>query len=159
MKTQNRLDNEAKDCIRCKVKKREACNDVCSSCRMKEWRKNNPDKIKAYRVRNKDRIRAKAKIYHKENQAKYNKYNSDRRKRTGYAEDKTPDRRRDMLIRSKTRAKYPFGDNTCVQCANKATQRHHTTDPMEVDKFDFMCRKHHDELHVKLNDVSQEKAE
>lgn len=125
----------------------------------KEWRKRNQDKIKAYLKRSKVQRRKVRVVYYAKHKLEHNKYCSDRRKRTGYAEDKTPERRRDMLIRSKTRAKYPFGDNNCVQCDNKATQRHHTTDPMEVDKFDFMCRKHHDELHVKLNDAKQEVLE
>ncbi len=158
MKTQNRLDNEAKDCIRCKVKKREATNKICSSCRMKDWRRDNPDKIKAYLTRNKDRIREKRAIYYEENKCYFNKYNSDRRKRTRYAEDKSPERKRDMNIRSRTRAKYPLADNKC-KCGKQAVCRHHTTEPMEVDKFDFMCRKCHDDLHVELSDASQEKGD
>ncbi len=122
--------------------------------RAKEWRKNNPDKIKAYRTRNKVRIRENARVYREENKEFYNKYNSDRRKRTNYAEDKGPERKAMMNIRSQTRRKYPLADNKC-KCGQQAACRHHTTDPMEVDKFDFMCRKCHDELHVKINDAYQ----
>jgi len=145
-------------CNECRKREAKGNTHVCDPCRLKKWRKDNPDKIKAYLTKNKSRIREKRAIYYEENKEYYNKYNSDRRKRTGYAEDKTTDRKRDMNIRSQTRHKYPLADNKC-NCGKQAVCRHHTTEPMEVDKFDFMCRKCHDELHIKLKDASQEKSE
>lgn len=147
-------------CTRCNLKEKEKYQQICSSCRMKEWRKKNPDKIKAYLKRNEKRIMKHRKEYYKLHKEKQNAYCSERRKLTNYAEDKTPERRRDALIRSKTRQKYPLKGKKCIFCKYKAEHRHHTTEPMEVDKFIFLCKKHHQEIHGKINhDASQEDSE
>lgn len=120
--------------------------------RAKEWRKNNPNKIKAYLKRNKARIRTWRKSYYSKHEEELKAYASARRKRTNYAEDKSPERKAMMNIRSRTRHKYPLKGQKCQECGFKADHRHHTTSPPEVDKFIFMCLKCHNELHEELND-------
>lgn len=147
MKTQNRLDNEAKDCIRCNIKKREATNKICSSCRMKEWRKKNPDKIKAYLKRSEKQRKKVRENYYEEHQEYFNNYSREYRKRTNNVFDKIGKRKHDSLVRSKTRAKYHIVGVKCEFCKDIAKNRHHTTEPMEVDKFLFLCEKCHDKIH------------
>ncbi len=117
---------------------KEGKNDICSSCRLKKWRKDNPKKVKAYAEmryeRDREKIMAKLKEANQKN---------------GYAYDKTPERRENARIRRATRRNYPLEGNTCQFCDNPAERRHHTTIPIEVDKFLFLCKKHHDEIHGK----------
>ncbi len=158
MKTQNRLDNEARDCIRCKSKKREATNKICSSCRMKEWRKDNPGKIKAYLKKNDERIKKHRKNYYKENKEALNFMSKQCRQKNGYAYEKTPARKARARIRVMTNNKYPLKGHDCLFCDNPAENRHHTTEPMEVDKFVFLCKLHHDKIHGR-NSVVEVKDE
>ena len=58
-------------CIKCKTKEREGKNDICSSCRLKKWRKDNPDKIKAYLERTKEHREKAREEYAKNNSALY----------------------------------------------------------------------------------------
>ncbi len=128
----------------------------------RQWRKDNPDKIKAYLERTKDRRKKAREEYAKKNRElirqscknHYIKNREDRirqqrdcKRRNGYAYDKTPERRERVNIRKQTGAKYPLADNKCNFCTNKATQHHHTTEPMTIDDFDFVCDKHHNKSH------------
>ncbi len=164
MKTQNRLDNEAKDCIRCKTKKREATNKICSSCRMKEWRKNNPNKIKAYLERSKEHREKVREEYAKNNrelirESQKNHYINNRedrirqrtrcKKNNGYAYEKSQKGREYEAIRRKTNRKYPLKGEKCKFCDKSAEEHHHTTDPITVDDFIFVCKYHHNKEHGK----------
>lgn len=113
----------------------------------KEYRKNNKDKIKAYLDRSKDHRRKVREKYYEDNQEYFNKYSREYRKRTKNAFDKSGKRKYDALIRSNTRHKYPLEGKKCEFCPNDAQHRHHTTEPMEVDKFLFLCEDCHDKVH------------
>lgn len=106
--------------------------------RLKKWRKDNPEKVKAYAdmryVRDRDKIM---------------KANKERRRKNGYKDCKTPQAMENTRIRRRTRYWHPLADNTCQFCTEPAKHRHHTTVPLEVDKFLFLCKKHHDETHGK----------
>jgi len=134
------------------------------AAKAKIWRKNNPDKIKAYLERTKVIRKEKAKKYAEENKEKLKKSNrnfyennrEDRLKKqkeinqkNGYEHEKKPERRKRANIRKQTRRKYPLEGNTCKFCSNKAAQHHHTTDPITVDDFIFVCKKHHNKTHGK----------
>lgn len=125
-------------CKTCKVKEREGKNDICSSCRLKKWRRDNPEKVTAYAkmryIRDREKILSSLKEWNQEN---------------GYAADKTPERRECARIRRATRHKYPLEGNTCQFCDDPAEHRHHTTIPLEIHKFLFLCKKHHNEIHEK----------
>lgn len=113
----------------------------------KEWRKKNPDKIKAYLERSKDQRLVVSRAYYKKNKEKLRLLSLKCRRRNGYAYDKTPERKARNLIRSRTNNKYPLKGNNCELCDKPAEHRHHTTEPMQVDKFMFLCKSHHDEIH------------
>lgn len=137
------------ECKTCKIKEREGKNDICSSCRLKNWRKDNPDKIKAYLKRSKEHRLVISRAYYKENKEALNLMSKQCRQKNGYAYEKTPARKARARIRVMTNNKYPLKGNDCIFCDNAAEQRHHTTEPMEVDKFVFLCKLHHDKIHGK----------
>lgn len=155
-------------CKTCKTKERECKRDVCSSCRLKKWRKDNPEKVKAYAkmryVRDRKKILESSREYAKNNPKKMKTYAKkrywddrenilsdvkERQKKNGYASDKRPERREDARIRRATRRKYPLQGNTCKHCSKPANHHHHTTKPIAIDKFIFLCRKHHNKIHGK----------
>ena len=63
--------------------------------------------------------------------------------RTNYATEKTPKQRNLRNIKRKTRHKYPLLNFKCCLCQARATERHHYSKPIKVDKFLFVCHKHH----------------
>jgi len=71
-------------------------------------------------------------------------------KRTNYACMKTPERRRTNFLKRRTREKYPLKDKLCKFCGDKSTEHHHYTNPIEVDKFYFVCHKCHVEIEREL---------
>ena len=106
--------------------------------RLKKWRRDNPEKVKAY-----------AKMRYKRDRDKIMKAQLERRRENGYKDCKTPQAMENTRIRRKTRYYYPLADNTCQFCNQPAKHRHHTTVPLQFDKFLFLCKKHHDEIHNK----------
>ena len=136
-------------CKTCKIKEREGKNDICSSCRLKKWRKDNPDKIKSYLKRNEKRIRDFRLKYYDKNKKRLNELNSIWRKKVKYAYNNTPKIKFESAIRKKTRLKYPIDGQKCELCNAPAIKRHHTTNPIEVDEFTFVCKYHHNKLHGK----------
>ncbi len=125
---------------------KEGKNDICSSCRLKKWRKDNPEKVKAYArmryKRDREKILEAAKAHHKKN---------------NYTYFKSGKPKENNLIRRKTRLKYPLKGNMCEYCDTAAEQRHHITEPITIDDFIFLCKKHHKEIEDKkrLNDVEE----
>lgn len=135
------------NCQNCKINLGITKRKLCKNCYLKEWRKNNPDKIKSYLKRNKRRIRKVREDYWGKNRKVLLANKKKVRQDNNYADFKTEKIIKDSAIRSKTRQKYPLNDNKCVKCSNKAEHRHHTTEPKEVDKFEFLCKKCHDKIH------------
>ena len=68
-------------------------------------------------------------------------------KRTNYASQKTPEARKIKNIRRKTIDKFPLKNQICAMCCDIATERHHTTMPIEFDKFIFVCDRCHLNIH------------
>ena len=134
----------------CNNKEKNKKRNLCAACISKEWRKNNPDKIKAYYERKEDHINKWRKYYYAKNMEKL----KNNQKEIGKTEKFKRDRRKKAktfieLVRGRTRAKYPLKGNSCVKCPLDAKHRHHTTTPPEVDKFLFLCHKHHMKIHGK----------
>ena len=115
----------------------------------REWRKKNPEKIKAYLERNSKRIIRKRKEYYDENRKKLIANLKKREQRTGYARYKTGQEGENQKIRALTRSRYLLKGKTCQFCDRPAKHRHHTTKPLQADKFIFLCEKHHNEIHGK----------
>lgn len=138
--------------------------NICASCYAKDYRKHNQDKIKAYNKKMEKPQKKWRKDYYKKNMEKLKGY----QKEAGKTEEFKKKRREKSkshveTIRRKTRVKYPLKGNKCVKCNLDAKHRHHTTNPIEINKFLFLCHKHHMEEHGKNSYdkkfAKQEKAE
>lgn len=111
----------------------------------KKWKQDNPEKVKKYKrewYRNNPEKR----------RAWYRRYYSDSKKREGINQyfrerRKMIDLNFNTLIRSKTNKKFPLTNQKCIKCGGSAECHHHTTNPYQYDKFDFMCNKCHGVLH------------
>ena len=140
-------------CKICNEQKTGERKDLCGKCYAKEWRKNNPEKIKEYLKRRKQHIRIRNKKYNsrpevrakvKEANKKYKNYKENDKWREY---ELSKDRRKREGVRNKTRLKFPLDNKKCKLCGSKAVNRHHTTEPMEVDKFIFVCFECHNKIH------------
>lgn len=88
---------------------------------------------KEYYEKNKNEINKKINLIKKNNKWKY--YQSEQSKLN-------------KSIKNKTRYKYPIKNNMCQLCfINKAEHHHHTTKPLEIDKFIFVCKECHKQIH------------
>lgn len=115
-----------------------------------------------YRKRNKDKIKPVTQAYYRKNREENISRCKAWRQKNNYSDCKTPKSMENTRIRRRTRYWHPLGDNTCQFCNKPATCHHHTTTPLEVDKFLFLCKKHHDWIHNKqcvVNDAKRGKSE
>ena len=113
----------------------------------KEWRKNNPEKIKAYLERTKKHRKEVREKYYSKNRYWLLENERNKLKETNYKRNKSGKRKEDNTLRSVTRNKYPIKGEKCAKCGKDAEQRHHTTEPKEADKFIFVCKKCHYKIH------------
>ena len=108
--------------------------------RRKLWVEKNREKIKkerdSYYANNREEIAKKKKI---------------KNQKTSYEYDRVESTRKKAIIRDKTRKMFPLKGQVCVKCGSDAEHRHHTTDPIEWDKFDFLCEKCHNIIHGRRN--------
>ena len=66
------------------------------------------------------------------------------RKETNYSWEKQPRVRLIKAIKRKTRRHFPITENSaCAYCGSKAEERHHITQPIQFDKFVFVCKDCH----------------
>lgn len=70
-------------------------------------------------------------------------------KKNNYCSEKTLKQRKIRYIKRRTRQLYPLEGHFCEVCSNKATERHHNTSPIEIDKFNYLCHKCHILIHQK----------
>lgn len=151
-------------CSICNDREAKGNTGLCDSCRLKKWRKDNPKKIKAYLEKTKDHRKEVREEYGKNNrelirESQKNHYINNRedrirqrtrcKKKNGYAYEKSPKGREYEAIRRKTNRKYPLKGQKCKFCDKKAEERHHTTDPITIDDFIFVCKYHHNKEHGK----------
>lgn len=130
----------------------------------REYRKKNKDKIKAYLERTKDNRKEVREEYVKNNrelirESQKNHYINNRKdrirqravckKKNGYAYEKSPGRRRYEMIMRRTSRKYPLEGQKCEFCSEDAKEHHHTTEPIQIDEFIFVCKYHHNKEHGK----------
>ena len=99
-----------------------------------------------YYKKNKAEICSAASKWAKDNPDKHTKNSLDSLKRSNYKNEKTPQQREIRNIKRKTRYHFPLAGNSC-KCGVLAQVRHHTTDPIKVDKFKFMCNPCHKAEH------------
>ena len=75
-----------------------------------------------------------------------------RQKRNNYSSEKTEKQRIIRSIKRKTRRLYPLKSKTCEICKiKKVTEHHHTTIPIEFDKFKLVCHDCHPDEDYKLD--------
>lgn len=149
-------------CLVCNTQDSKGKTGLCDSCRLKKWRKDNPDKIKAYLKRtkdrrkaiyekNKDKIKKERDIYYADNREEIAKKKKIKNQKTNYEYDRVESTRKKAIIRDKTRKKFPLDGQMCVKCGADAEHRHHTTEPMIFDKFIFLCEECHNTIHGRRN--------
>lgn len=69
-------------------------------------------------------------------------------KNTNYASEKILNQRIIRRIKSHTRKKYPLKNKICQECKiNPATEHHHTTIPITIDDFIYICHNCHTKSH------------
>ena len=71
-------------------------------------------------------------------------------KTINYQNEKTPSQRAIRYIKRCTRRKYPLTGQICKYCPNSAMEHHHTTIPITVDEFEFICKECHKKIPKKL---------
>jgi len=129
----------------------------CSRCGMKSKRVYCP-KCKAlydkkYKFKNKLKIMKQAKQYYQLNKIKIDEYNRTYLKT--YQE--TIKRKNLRAIRALTRIYFPITNQKCNFCKSRAKQHHHYINPIEYDKFYFVCKKCHkiQDNKLRINRVKQ----
>ena len=127
------------ECKRCKKWETKGRRDLCDRCYAKQWRKDNPDKIKAYLHKSEKHRNEVARIWRENNPESISKYECSEK------------RKKEQLIKRKTRHKYPLKNQECIFCNKRAEHRHHTSNPIHIDKFVFLCKRCHDKIHGRKN--------
>jgi len=114
-----------KECKKCKnigvyVSPKGLVSPYCPEC--------NRERVRAWYFKNRDSQIRKTKEYQKS---------------TNYASEKTPEQRKIRYIKRETRRKYPLGKKQCKYCNEIATEHHHTTKPITIHDFEYVCHQHH----------------
>jgi len=128
-------------CINGDGKETKGNNKLCESCRMKKYRKDNPEKIKAYAKfrynRDKEKIKKAAKEWNEKNKERYMKQKAEYRKKV-YDYD---------LMAARTRYTFRNEKKKCIKCrATKQLQFHHPK-PLAYDNFMVLCKDCHRKEH------------
>ena len=76
-------------------------------------------------------------------------------KATNYKSEKTKKARKLRYIKRWTRLKHPLKSHFCEFCGDKATEHHHNSNPIKVDRFNFVCHDCHVSVH---NPVREHRA-
>lgn len=121
-------------------------NDLCRIC-FKNKKYVSPKGIVKYCCSDCNKILCKK--WYKINQIRKINITKDYHQKTNYASEKTDKQRKLRYIKRETRRKYPLKNQLCFKCGDKATEHHHYTFPIEVDKFYYACHK----CHVHQNDL------
>jgi len=91
--------------------------------------------------------------YYKNHKEERKKYQREYSKYIKYANEKGKEQRRVRYIKRRTRQIFSIEGHYCEFCGKKATERHHYTEPIEIDKFNFVCH----ECHQIQNRIKKEK--
>ncbi len=124
---------------------------LCGACKAKEYRKRKPEVAIAYRERTKERREKKRLVYYKKNKERLLSNAKKSLQEKGYPYERNEKRKKASALRAQTAKKYPLDNQKCIKCSNKAEHRHHTTEPMHIDKFLFLCERCHNIIHGRTN--------
>lgn len=105
------------------------------------------EKRKEYVKKNHDRIARVSHANYIKNKDKLNSLSKKHAQKNNYSHDKQGERKWKALMRKYTRIKYPLKGEVCEFCPNKATHHHHYTNPINPEKFWFVCKNSHDKIH------------
>ncbi len=94
--------------------------------------------------------RKQCRIWYEKNKEKKINYAKNYQKRTNYASEKTEKQRIIRNIKRKTREYFKLNGHNCEFCGNKATEHHHNSNPIEFDKFNYICHDCHILKHREL---------
>jgi len=103
--------------------------------------------MKQYYQEHKEIMKKQSFEWMKDNKVKHNKLVMNHFKKVNYKYEKTPMQLFIRRIRSRTRYHFPLSGQSCESCGDIATERHHNTQPIEVDKFNFLCKSCHKNIH------------
>ena len=114
-----------------------------AAIKAKEYRKNNPEKVKAYQLmryqRDKKKILKYAKQWVKDNREKVNKY-----KREWRAQH-----REYQALLDKTKSLFKHMKVQCEVCGTKDNLLFHHLQPLAYDNFQILC----DQCHYKAHEI------
>ena len=78
-----------------------------------------------------------------------------RQKANGYTSEKTKSQRKIRYIKRRTRLLYPLLRQRCEFCLMPSEEHHHTTQPLQIHKFVFVCHECHMEKDLAINNHSK----
>lgn len=110
--------------------------------------------MKEYYKKNSDKMKKQANNWRIKNPISSIKYKITKiayQKRVNYKYEKTEKERESRNIKRKTRYYFSLEGINCEYCGKSAQCRHHNTNPIKFDKFDFVCNKCHKIIHDNLN--------
>lgn len=106
-------------------------------------------------VSDKEKNKKKWDRWYGKNRNKKIEYSKKYSKDTNYKHHKVEKQRIIRNIKRRTRYHFPLEGNNC-KCGKNAEVRHHTTQPIEYDKFDFLCKSCHKDVHKKSKSCKRE---
>jgi hypothetical protein len=74
-------------------------------------------------------------------------------KSTNYSSEKTSKQRFLRNIKRQTRRYFILDNHNCEFCGEKATEHHHNTNPIQFDKFNYVCHNCHKLIHRTKKEV------
>jgi hypothetical protein len=102
-----------------------------------------------------EKKKAYSREWYRKNRERKIAYTKKYQKENNYSCEKTESQRKIRYIKRKTRLLFPITNQKCEFCNLKATEHHHYTEPIEIDKFYFVCHNCHIEQDLKLNKHSK----
>ena len=126
----------------------------------RQWRKDNPDKVKDYAnmryKRDREKILEKRKQWYEENKESFLEYKRDwlKKNREKVRQQKNRYYRKPGVaemerIRSKTRFEFNHLKTACDNCGGNKKLRFHHLEPIRYDNFIILCNKCHLDEHGK----------
>ena len=108
-----------------------------------------------YQEKNIEKMREVSRRWYSKNKELHKNNIKERQKETNYSSKKTEIQKEIRNIKRRTRNHFPLKGKDCEICGDKAEVRHHTTNPIEYNKFEFLCHGCHVRTHIELNNNSK----
>lgn len=94
-------------------------------------------------------------LYYQDNKDKITERIRSNSKNNNYKNEKTPEQRKIRNVKRQTRYYHPLTNKKCQLCGQPATEHHHTTEPISVNDYIFVCHHCHLIVHrlIKLQEI------